>query len=264
VKPRFLRFLDLERRVLIDKNIGGGIPMSSSTPEHPLPLFLSQSADEPSEHDVGQVWDRTAISSRILKATIAVLSAATISMAIVLLTNPATLLADVMALLVDRPVLETVTVQPTPVQSIADAEPLPPTAKDAPAPAETITASEPPGQSQTEESQPASEALFQQFQAWLAQENERAQIGPIQPVQQTSAQVVQDAPAPVRPTQRHRRVRPVQNARAELRNAQKPRAKVRQEQTARAQIGRAQDARAQEGSAQATSSWPHSFFGWRN
>jgi hypothetical protein len=238
--------------------------MSSSTPEHPLPLFLSKRADEPNENGVGQVWDRTAISSRILKATIAVLSAASISMAIVLLTNPVTLLAEVMALLVDMPVLETVTVQPTPVQSIADAEALPPAARDAPALAETVTASEPAGQSQTEESQPTSEALFQQFQAWLAQENERAQIAPIQPVQQTSTQAARDAPAPVRPTQRHRRVRAVQNARAELRNAQKPRAKVRQEQTARAQIGRAQDARAQEEPAQATSLWPQSFFGWRN
>jgi hypothetical protein len=238
--------------------------MSSSTPEHPLPLFLSKRVDELDQQGVGQVWDRTSISLRILKTTIAVLSATSIGIAILVVANPLTLFADVVALLVDRSALEPVTVQPTPVQSITDAEALPPTAKDAPARTETVAASEPVGQSQTEESQPASEALFQQFQAWLAHENERAQIAPIQPVQQTSAQVVQDAPTAVPPTQRYRRFRPVQNARAEFRNAQKPKAKVRREQDARARIGRAQDARAQEESVQATSFLPQSLFGWRN
>src|SRR5262249_1091295 len=55
--------------------------MSSSTPEHPLPLFLSKRADELDQQGVGQVWDRTSIPSRILKTTIAVLSATSIGIA---------------------------------------------------------------------------------------------------------------------------------------------------------------------------------------
>src|SRR5438445_1826993 len=221
------------------------------TPNHPLPLFLFEHADEPdSEHadepDVEKAWDRAVISSRILKTSILVVTATAIGIAILSAGNLVTLFADVTASLVDISALKPGTDRSTPavqstadvqpvVQSTADAQALPPTAKDAPqvnpppsddkpaardAPArdEIAAASEPAGQSQTEISEPpSSEALFKQFQAWVAEEDARTQVGPVQPTQDAQAQPVQDAPAPVRPAQKHRRVRPVQNARAEIR-----------------------------------------------
>jgi hypothetical protein len=242
------------------------------TPDNPLPLFLSERADELEQQRIRKVLDRAVISSRILKTSILVVTATAIGIAILSVGNPVTLFADVTASLVDISALKPGTDQSTPaVQSTADAQALPPTAKDAPpvnpesappsdktaardAPArdEIAAASEPAGQSQTENSEPPSEALFKQFQAWVAEEDARAQGGPVQRVQDAPAQVVQDAQAPDRSVQRHRRVRPEQNARAEIRHVQKPRAKVRREQNAQvrpAQDAR-QDARAQDQSVQ--------------
>jgi hypothetical protein len=237
----------------------------SFTPDEPSPLFLSERADELEQQRIRKVLDRAVISSRILKASILVVTATAIGSAILWMGNPVTLFADVTASPVDISALKPGTDQSTPavqstadaqpvVQSTADAQALPPTAKDAPpvnpesappsddktaakdAPTrdEIAAASEPAGQSQTENSKPpSSEALFKQFQAWVAEEDARTQVGPVQPTQ--------DAPAPVRSAQKHRRVRPEQNARAEIRHVQKPRAKVRREQNA--QVGPAQDAR---------------------
>ena len=228
------------------------------TPNHPLPLFLSERTDELEQQRIRKVLDRAVISSRILKTSISVVTATAIGIAILSAGNPVTLFADVTASLVDISALKPGTDQSTPavqstadaqpvVQSTADAQALPPTAKDAPpvnpppsddktaardAPArdEIAAASEPAGQSQTEISEPPS----------------RTQVGPVQPTQDAQAQPVQDAPAPVRPAQKHRRVRPVQNARAEIRHVQKPQAKVRREQNARVQVPPVQDARAQD------------------
>jgi hypothetical protein len=167
------------------------------------------------------------------------------------------------------------------IQSTADAQAMPPTAKDAPTRDEIAAASESAGQSQTENSQPSSEALFRQFQAWAAEKDAQAQVGPVQSVQDAPAQVVQIAPAqvaenapaqvaenaraPLRPMQKHRHVRPVQSARAEIRPVQNPRKKVRREQNVQVQVSPAQDARAQDQSVQ--NAQAPSFlqtFGWRN
>lgn len=230
-------------------------------PDHPLPLFLS--ADEPEQQGVGKVWDRAVISSRVLKAGILVATATGIGIAILSVGSPVTLFADVTASLVDKSAPQPDTVQSTPIvqsaaiQSTADAEALPPTAKGAPT-REIAAASEPAGQSQTENSEPSSEALFMQFQAWAAEQDTRAQVKSVQPVQDAPAQVAQDAPAPVvenapatvRPMQKHRRARSVHNAGAEIRHVQEPRPKARQEQNARVQTRPVQDARAQDQSAQ--------------
>ncbi len=249
------------------------------TPDHPLPLFLSERADEPEQPGIGIAWDRAVISSRILKTSIFVVTATAIVFAILSVGNPVAFFANVTASLVDISALQPGTDQSTPtIQSTASTQDLPPTARDeppvnpgansesapplddktalrpptsgsptatdAPKRNEIAAASEPTDQSQTENRQPSADALFGQFQAWAA---ERAQL---QPAQDAPAQVVQDARPPVRSMQRHRHVRPEQNARAEIRPERHPRAKVRREQNARVQVPPVQDARAQDQSVQ--------------
>ena len=245
------------------------MPMKDDfTSDHPLPLFLSGHADEHEERG----------SLLLLNASILLLVASLVAMAIILLWgNPVKVFADFTASLTNISALQPGTDQSTPtipsaptVQSTADAQALPPTASGAPTRNEIAAASEPANQSQTEISEPTSEALFKQFQAWAA---ERAQVGPAQPVQDAPAQVVQDAPArvaenaraPVQPMQEHRRVPHVQNARAESRPVQNPRAKVRRVQNARVRVRHVQDAPAQDQSVQNAQapSFPQSF-GWRN
>jgi len=219
------------------------------TSDHSLPLFLSGHADEHEERG----------SLLLLNASILVLVASLVGMAIILsLGNPAKVFADIKASLTDISALQPGTVQSTPtipsaptvqsaaeaqaVQSTADAQALPPTAKDAPTRDEIAAAPEPAGQSQTEDSEPASEALFRQFQAWAAEEGTRAQVTPVQPAQDAPAPVVENAPAPVRPMQKQR-ARSVQDARAETLHVQKPRAKDLREQNAQVQAPHVTNAR---------------------
>ncbi len=239
-------------------------------PDH-SPLFL---ADEPEQEGIGKARDRAVILSRVLKASILVATATAIGIAILSVGNPVTLFADLTASLVDKSALQPGTDQSTPtIQSTADAQALPLTAKDAPTRDEIAAASELAAQSQTENSEPSSEALFREFQAWAAEKDAQAQVGPVQSVQDAPAQVAENAPAQVaenaraalRPMQKHRHVRPVQSARAELRPVQNPRKKVRREQNVRVLVPPAQDARAQDQSVQNAQS--PSFLqtlGWRN
>src|SRR5262249_56393992 len=82
----------------------------------------------------------------------------------------------------------------------------------------------PAGQSQTEVSEDPSGALLKQFQTWAAKEHAPEQVKPVQPVQDAPAQLVQNSPAPTPPAQKHRSVRHVQNARAEIPPVQNTRA----------------------------------------
>ena len=231
--------------------------------DHPLPLFL---ADEPEQQGIGKAWDRAVISSRVLKVSILVATVTAIGIAILSVGNPVTLFADVTASLGDKSALQPGTDQSTPtIQSTGDAQALPLTAKDAPTRDEIAAASESAGQSQTEDSEPSSEALFRQFQAWAAEKDAQAQVGPVQSVQDAPAQVAENARAALRPMQKDRHVRPVHSARAEIRPVQNPRKKVRREQNAPVQVPPARDARAQDQSVQNAQS--PSFlqsFGWRN
>src|SRR6266851_3488276 len=215
------------------------------TPDHPLPLFLSEERGQP---DIGKAWDRAVISSRILKTSILVVTATAI--AILTVENPVALFANVTASLFDTSAFQPGTGQSTPtIQSTADAKALPPTARDAPTRDEIAVAFGPANQSQTESSEPPAEDLLKQFQAWAAEEDVRAQVVPVHPVQP-----VQDAPVQV-----------VQDARAEIRPRQNHRAKVRREQNARVQVPPVQDARAQDQSVQ--NAQAPSFLqslGWRN
>ena len=245
------------------------------THDHPLPRFLAEHAEEPEQRDIAKAWDRAVISSRILKTSILVVTATAIGVAAISVGNPIVLLANVKASLFDASALQPGTGQSTPtIRSTAGTQDLLPTTKDeSPVNAGANPESAPPSdgktaatetptrneiaatfeaadQSQAEVGQPSADDLFKQFQAWAAEQDQRAQVRSAQPAQDAPAQVVQDARRQVRPTQVHRPVRHVQNARAEIRPVQNPRKKVRQEQNARVQVPPAQDARAQGQSVQ--------------
>ena len=260
------------------------------TNDQPLPLFLVENAEEPEQRDIGEAWDRAVISSRILKTSILVVTATAIGVAVISVGNPVVLLANVTASLFDTSASQPGTDQTTPaIQSTAGTQDLLPTARDeppinssanpesappsdgktaatdAPTRNEIAAAFEPADQSQAEAGQPSADDLFRQFQAWSAEQDQRAQVRSVQPAQDPTAQVVQDARRQVRPMQVHRQVRHVQNARAEIRSAQNPRKKVRREQNARVQVPPVQDARAQGQPVQNAQipSFLQSF-GWRN
>jgi hypothetical protein len=225
-----------------------------------FPLVLSEDAEEPEEPG----WDGAVIWSRILKTSVAVVTAAVI--AVLLVGNPAAPFANVTASLLDISPFQPGSGRSTPtIQSTAGAQALPPTATGAPTRDEIAAALKAGNRSQPEIRQPPAEVLLKQFQAWAAEEDTRAQVvppvqdapadvGSAQPVQDAQAPAVQDAQAQdapaqvaqddaeeVRPVQRHRHLRHVRNARAEIR--QSPRARVRQ-QNAREQAQPATDARA--------------------
>jgi len=254
------------------------MPMKDDfSPDNLLPIFLSERADKPERSATGIALDRTIIWSRVLKTSILVVTAAVI--AFLLVGNSVAFFANITASLVDISAVRPGTDQSTPtIQSTANAQPLLPIARDAPpvnpsadpeaaAPSDDKTAlrpptpgsstatdaptrneiaaaSEPTDQSQTGNRQPSADALFKQFQAWVAEQDPRAQVGPVQPAQDAPAQVLQDH------LKKHRQVRPVQNTRIEIRPERDPRAKVRREQNARVQVPPVQDARAQDQSVQ--------------
>src|SRR5712671_6094051 len=146
-------------------------------PDDPFPVFLSEHADEPEQRGIGKAWDGAAISSRIVKTGILVATAAAIDLAILSVGNPAALFANVTASLVDISAPQPGTGQSTPtIQSTADAQALPPTARDAPTRDDITGALQPADQSQTEIRQPSAEALLQKFQAWAAEQDARAQV----------------------------------------------------------------------------------------
>ena len=198
--------------------------------------------------------------------------------------NPVTLLADVTASIADltaslahKSALQPDTYQSMPtIQSSADVQALPPAAKEVLVREENAASSEPTGQNPTENG----EGLFRQFQAWAAEKDEQAEVGPVQSVQDAPAQVVQNAPALVvqdapaqiaedtraslKPKQKHRHVRALRNAQAEMRPVHNPRKKVRREQK---QDAPAQLVRAPEQGQFVQNAQPPSFlqtFGSRN
>jgi len=224
--------------------------------DDPLPLLLAELKQQ--DIDIGKAWDRAILTASILGAT-----ATAIFVGILWVGNPATLFADFTASLVDKSALQPGTDQSTPtIQSTADAEALPPTAKDTPTRDEMAAVTERANQNQTENSEPPSDALL------ALDKDAQARVGPVQPVQDAPGPVAQNAPAPVtanaraplRPMQKDRHVRPVHHGRAEIRPVQNPRKKIRHEQTARAEVPPAQDARAQEQPMQNFLQ----IFGWRN
>ncbi|MFG3593511.1 hypothetical protein [Bradyrhizobium sp. RDI18] len=212
------------------------------------PIFLSEPAEEIGQPDIGKVWERAVISSRILKASIWAATATAIGIAFLSVADPVALVENVTAAWVEKPALQPDAGPSAPaIQSIAGTQDLPTTTSDAPARDEVAAASEPADQNQTAIGQPPAEALLKEFEAWAAKEDSRAQVVPVQPAQAAPVQVAQDAPVQAKPTKKHRRARSERNARAEIRTQRNHRARVREEQNARVEVP---DARAQEQSVQ--------------
>jgi hypothetical protein len=242
-------------------------------PKDPLPLFLSGHADEQEQRETFEYELEYELpgTSRILKASILAIAVMAGGIAIALsLGIPAKVFADATALLPDTsapqpsanqaaPPIQSdaQAIQPTAdaqaIEATADAKASAPTASEPPTRDEIVAAAQPARQTQTENREPDTEALFTEYLAWAAKKNRQAQNAaqpsqdaPAQVVDDAPAQVVDDAPTPVRPAHKHRRVPSVDNAQTEIRHVQKSKARVQREQNARGQAPPAQDARAQE------------------
>ena len=228
-------------------------------PDDRVPFFLSEHAEQTGQPDIGKVWKRAAISSRILTMSIWAVTATAIGIAILSVGDPVALVENVTAKWVEKPALQPDADPPAPaIQSVAGTQDLPTTTSDAPARDEIAAAVEPADQNQTAIGQPPAETLFQppaeallkEFEAWAAKQDSRAQVVPVQPEQAAPVQVAQDARAQAQPRKKHRRARSVHNARAEIRTQRNHRARVREEQNARVEVPAVPDARTQEQSVQ--------------
>jgi hypothetical protein len=209
-----------------------------------IPLFLSDHTEEPEQPVIGKAWHRAAISSRILKTSILVVTAAAIVFAIRLVGNPLVRFTNATASLVGTSAPQDGAQSTPTIQSTADAQALSPTAREALTGDEIAAAFNAAHQSQTENPQPPAEALFTRFQAWAAEEDAQVQVQvrPVQPVQDAQPQV-QDDQAQV--VNARAEVRPVKNARAHVRSEHNARAKVRPLKNARARMRREQNTQAQ-------------------
>jgi hypothetical protein len=238
------------------------------------PLFLSEPAEEIGQPDIGKVWKRSVISSRILTMSIWAVTATAIGIAILSVENPVALVADFTASWVDKPALQPVTDPSTSsIQSIAGTQDSATTTGDAPAREEIAAVSEPADQNQaaivvqppaTEIVQPPAQALLKEFEAWAAKQDSRAEAVPVEPAQAAPVQVAQAAPVQAQPAKKHRRARSVHNARAEIRPQRIHRVRAR-EASAPVPIAPVPDARAPELPVQNTQT-PSLFqsLGWRN
>jgi len=206
-----------------------------------IPLFLSDHTEEPEQPVIGKAWHRAAISSRILKTSILVVTAAAILFAVLSKGNPLVRFTNATASLVGTSAPHDVTQSTPTIQSTAGAQALPPTAREVPTGAEIAAAFNSVYQSQTENPQPPAEAVFKQFQAWAAEED--AQVRPVQSVQDAQQPQVQDDQARV--ANARAEVRPVKNARAHVRSEHDARAKVRHLKNAQARMRREQNTQAQ-------------------
>jgi hypothetical protein len=181
---------------------------------NPVPLFISDNAEEAEQS--GKPWDAI-ISSRIAKAIVFVFMAAAIVFAIVIVGNPIVPFGAASEVSTSAP-RDKVHSMPA-IQSTASAQALPP-ASEAPRADELLAAFKTAFESKTLVDQPRAEALFDQFQAWAAEEDAPAQVWSPQRIQDARPQLaqkvrVQPLPKP-RPVQAQKTARSqdpsVQNA----------------------------------------------------
>jgi len=230
-----------------------------------VPLFPSDYAEEPDVAGILRAWDRAYIASRILNTSILFVTAGAIVFAVLSAGNPLALFAKARASLIGTSAPQDGTGQLAPIiQSTADRQVLPPTARDVPKGDEMASPREAADQSQTEIRQQPAEDLLKQLQAWAAEEDARAKVEPVQavepvqsvesvkpvepvqPAQDSRTSVAQEPGPQIRHVQRHRLVRPLQNARAEIRPEQNARAKARLAKTAGADMRRTAPIRASQ------------------
>ena len=163
---------------------------------------------------------RAIITSRVLDVSILVATATAIGVTILSIGNPLAPLAEVESVPQLGADQSTPIILTSAMLSTANAEVLPPNAKDA-STREIAAAPELACLTKTENSEPSSsESLFREFQAWAAEQDARAKLG--------------------RDAQKHRSA-----ARTEIQNTQEPRARVRQ-QGAQVQGRPVKDARAEQ------------------
>ena len=230
-----------------------------------VPLFPSDYAEEPDVAGILRAWDRAYIASRILNTSILFVTAGAIVFAVLSAGNPLALFAKARASLIGTSAPQDGTGQLAPIiQSTADRQVLPPTARDVPKGDEMASPREAADQSQTEIRQQPAEDLLKQLQAWAAEEDARAKVEPVQavepvqsvesvkpvepvqPAQDSRTPVAQEPGPQVRHVQRHRLIRPLQNARAEIRPEQNARAKARLAKNAGADMRRTAPIRASQ------------------
>jgi hypothetical protein len=236
-----------------------------------VPLLPSDYAEEPDVSGILRAWDRAEIASRILKTSILFVTAGAIVFAVLSAGNPLVLFAKARASLIGTSAPQDGTGQLAPIiQSTADRQILPPTARDVPKDDEMASPREAADQSQTEIRQQPAEDLLKQLQAWAAEEDARAKVEPVQsvepvhsvepvqsvesvkpvepvqPAQDSRTPVAQEPGPQVRHVQRHRLIRPLQNARAEIRPEQNARPKARLAKSAGADMRRTAPIRASQ------------------
>lgn len=167
-------------------------------PNDRLPLFLSDPAEEPEQPGIRKV-----VSSDIFRKVVLVFAAAAVLVAAVSVGN-LILFASVTASQVSTPAPQDGNGHSVPaIQSTASAEALPGTAPGD----ELLAAFKSAIESKTEVDPPRAEALFNQFQAWAAEEDAQAPARPFEPVQDARTHIVQKPPLPKR--------RPIEAARAQ-------------------------------------------------
>lgn len=255
------------------------MPNDSFDPDGPLPRFLVE------QEERGFVDDRDegVVLSRLFKATLLIAAVAVAGIAVVAFGNPMALFTDATASLVGSSSPQPATDQPAPAvqsavnapalsETAADAQALPPLAKDVPA-REEIAAAAPAGndqnRDQAETNKPSSEALFKQFQSWLSEQDAQAKAESVQPVEDPPARAAQEptqvaAPAPImqevptqaaenvraprRLTPKHRQDTAAHTALADphAQNVRKPAPRVQDARAAHPPVQHVQDARAQE------------------
>lgn len=277
------------------------MPMNDgSAPDHPLPLFLADRADVVVQSDSSRI-----LKTALVVLTVSAIGAAVFAFGDPV-TRLAALTASLVDVSAPQPdnrqpaptVQSAADIQASPttqqaspaIQSTADVQAPPATAPDASTRQETrqeahqeigqstrqggqearqdVAAAPQPAAPQTETSEPSSDALFRQFQAWSREQDSRqsaqARVAPTQPAEPTQraqsgqAESAKDAPtkvepdvrAPVRTAKKHRRARALQNARAEMRSVRNSRAKSSRERSAQVRARRIEDARAQSVPAQ--------------
>jgi hypothetical protein len=198
----------------------------------PIPLFLSNPIEVPEQAGSLQPWERAVLSSRILKTSILIVTAAAIVFAILSAGNPLVLFENATASLFATSAPQDGTGQSMPIiKSTADTQPLPPTASEAPKGDEIAAALKTADQSQTDTRQPSPEAPLNQFQAWAAEDEARPQVRPVQkqrqvrPVQNARANVVKNARAQLQWARYQAQVRPKQNAQTRVRSVQNAQAR---------------------------------------
>jgi hypothetical protein len=174
-------------------------------PADPLPRFLAEQAED------GDIRDEGVVLARLFKASLLVAAVAVTGIAVIAFGNPVALFTNTTASLAgssspqpdsdpSAPPLRAAD-EPALKQALADAQVPPPNAIDTPAPAE-LSAAEPTATMQAQQEKapadtggPSSEALFRQFQAWVADQDAHAKPEPAQPALAAPAPIMQEAPA---------------------------------------------------------------------